>query len=251
MIDTAIKAAIIDDEMHGIKTLQHLLQLHFPDVSIVFTTTDSNEAKTLVEKHHPDVIFLDIEMPQMNGLEFLSQFSEIPFKVIFTTAYDQYAIKAIRLNALDYLLKPVNKKELGEAIEKFRTEKNRTSKEQLSHLHLFKGNKITDTIALSTSQGLLFVKINDIMYLEADDCYTYVTMKDGKKHLVSKTLGNFDEILSDEKTFFRAHKSFLINLSYLKQYIRGEGGEIIMTDNKSIALSRNKKEEFLKLFSKV
>jgi two-component system LytT family response regulator len=190
-------------------------------------------------------------MPRLNGLEFLSQFNEIPFKVVFTTAYDQYAIKAIRMNALDYLLKPVNKKELIEAIEKFKTEKNRTSKEQVSHLHLFKENKITDTIALSTSQGLLFVKINEIMYLEADDCYTYVTMKDGKKHLVSKTLGNFDEILVDEKTFFRAHKSFLINLSYLKQYIRGEGGEIIMTDNKSIALSRNKKEEFLKLFSKV
>lgn len=251
MTDPAIKAAIIDDEMHGIKTLQHLLQLHFPDVSIVFTTTDSKEAKTLVEKHHPDIIFLDIEMPQLNGIEFLAQFNQIPFKVIFTTAYDQYAIKAIRLNALDYLLKPVNKKELGEAIEKFRTEKNKTSKEQLSYLHLFKENKITDTIALSTSQGLLFVKINEIMYLEAEDCYTHVTLKDGKKHLVSKTLGNFDEILADEKTFFRAHKSYLINLSYLKQYIRGEGGEIIMNDNKSIALSRNKKEEFLKLFSKV
>lgn len=251
MTDSAIKAAIIDDEMHGIKTLQHLLQLHFPDVIIVFTTTDSNEAKALVEKHHPDVIFLDIEMPQLNGIEFLAQFTQIPFKVIFTTAYDQYAIKAIRLNALDYLLKPVNKKELGEAIEKFRTEKNKTSKEQLSYLHLFKENKITDTIALSTSQGLLFVKINEIMYLEAEDCYTHVTLKDGKKHLVSKTLGNFDEILADEKTFFRAHKSYLINLSYLKQYIRGEGGEIIMNDNKSIALSRNKKEEFLKLFSKV
>ena len=251
MNDNIIKAAIIDDEMHGIKTLRHLLQQHFSYVDVVFTTTDSTEAKALVEKFHPDIIFLDIEMPQMNGIEFLSQFQEISFKVVFTTAYDQYAIKAIRLNALDYLLKPVNKKELGEAIEKFRTEKNKTSKEQLTHLHLFKENKITDTIALSTSQGLLFVKINEIMYLEADDCYTYVTMKDGKKHLVSKTLGNFDEILSDEKTFFRAHKSFLINLNYLKQYIRGEGGEIIMTDNKSIALSRNKKEEFLKLFSKV
>ena len=251
MNEPTIKAAIIDDEMHGIKTLSHLLQKHFPQVTLVFTTMDSTEAKALVEKNKPDIVFLDIEMQALNGLKFLSLFDDISFKVIFTTAYDQYAIKAIRLNALDYLLKPIAKKELGDALEKYRLEKNKISKEQISHLHLFKENKITDTIALSTLQGLFFVKISEIMYLEAEDCYTHVTIKDGKKHLVSKTLGNFDELFADEKTFFRAHKSFLINLSYLKQYIRGEGGEIIMNDNKSISLSRNKKEEFLKLFSKV
>ncbi len=251
MTKTQIKAAIVDDEMHGIKTLRHLLQQYFPVVDLVFTTTESTEAKDLVVLHKPDILFLDIEMPRLNGLNFLTQFDEIPFKVIFTTAYDQYAIKAIRLNALDYLLKPIDKKELGEAIEKFQQEVTNTTKEQISHLHLFKENKVADTIALSTAKGLLFVKISEIIYLEAEDCYTHVTMKDGKKHLVSKTLGNFDEILKDEKIFFRAHKSFLINLHYLKQYIRGEGGEIIMNDDKSIALSRNKKEEFLKLFSKV
>jgi two-component system LytT family response regulator len=251
MTTHSIKAAIIDDEMHCIKTLSYLLQKQHPDIGLVFSTTDSAGAKELVEIHKPDILFLDIEMPELNGLQFLSQFPELSFKVVFTTAYDQYAIRAIRLNALDYLLKPIDKKELREAIEKFRQERDHTSLEQINQLHLFKEKKIAGTLALSTSQGLLFVKTGEIMYLEADDCYTHVSMKDGKKYLVSKTLGNFDEILSEEKIFFRAHKSFLINLSYIKQYVRGDGGDIIMQDDRSIALSRNKKEEFLQMFAKV
>ncbi len=251
MDTTKIKVAIIDDEMHCIKTLRYQLERQFKNVAIVFDTTDSTLAKAMVENFKPDIIFLDIEMPVMNGLQFLSQFETIPFKVIFTTAYDQYAIKAIRLNALDYLLKPVDRYELEQAIEKFQNEKDTTVREQVTHLQLFREKKIKDTIALSASQGLFFVKINDIMYLEGDNCYTHVIMNDGKKYLVSKTLSNFDEILTEDNTFFRAHKSFVINLNYIKQYVRGDGGEIIMTDDKIISLSRNKKEDFLKLFTKV
>lgn len=251
MESTIIKAAIIDDEMHCVKTLRHLVEKQFKDIAIVFATTDSKAAKSMVEEFKPDIVFLDIEMPGMNGLQFLSQFEDISFKVIFTTAYDQYAIKAIRLNALDYLLKPVDRHELEEAIEKYRREQDKTTKEQVTQLHLFREKKINDTIALSSMQGLFFIKIGDIMYLEADDVYTHVIMNDGKKFVVSKTLSHFDDILNDTTTFFRAHKSFLINLKYIKQYIRGDGGEILMTDTKSIPLSRNRKEEFLKLFTKV
>lgn len=246
-----IKAAIIDDEMHCIKTLRYQIEKQFDDIEIVFSTTDSTAAKALAEQLKPDLVFLDIEMPVLNGLQFLSGYSQIPFKVIFTTAYDQYAIKAIRLNALDYLLKPVDRNELVQAIEKFRSDRDSTSKEQVTHLQLFREKKIKDTIALSASQGLFFVKIADIMYLEGDNCYTHVVTSDGKKYLVSKTLSNFDDILTDYNSFFRAHKSFLINLNYIKQYVRGDGGEILMTDNKSISLSRNKKEDFLKFFAKV
>jgi two-component system, LytTR family, response regulator len=246
----SIKAAIIDDEMHGIKTLSYLLK-SYPDIELVFTATDPEAAGSLVELHKPELLFLDIEMPVMNGLQFLSQFPELHFKVIFTTAYDQYAIRAIRLNALDYLLKPIDKKELKEAMERFRHERDPTSREQVNQLQMFKEKKIAGTLALSTGQGLIFVKTGEIMYLEADDCYTHVIMSDGRKHLVSKTLGNFDDILSEEKIYFRAHKSFLINLSYIKQYVRGEGGDIIMQDGRNIALSRNKKEEFLQMFAKV
>ncbi len=251
MEQPVIKAAIIDDEMHCIKTLRYLLQKYFSEIAVVFDTTDSTNGKELVSRFNPEIVFLDIEMPVMNGLEFLSQFDTIPFKVIFTTAYDHYAIKAIRLNALDYLLKPVNRNELELAIQKYKLEKEVTLKEQVTHLELFREKKIKDTIALSASQGLFFVKIKDIMYLEGDNCYTHVIMNDGKKYLVSKTLATFYEILEGEGHFFRAHKSFIINLSYIKQYIRGDGGEILMTDNKSISLSRNNKEEFLKLFTKV
>ena len=251
MDTTKIKVAIIDDEMHCIKTLRYQIEKQFENVKIVFDTTDSTLAKEMVENFKPDIIFLDIEMPVMNGLQFLSQFDTIPFKVIFTTAYDQYAIKAIRLNALDYLLKPVDRNELEQAIEKFENEKDITVKEQVTHLQLFREKKIKDTIALSASQGLFFVKINDIMYLEGDNCYTHVMMSDGKKYLVSKTLSNFDDILTEDNTFFRAHKSYVINLNYIKQYVRGDGGEIIMVDDKTISLSRNKKEDFLKLFTKV
>jgi two-component system LytT family response regulator len=236
MENEKIKAAIIDDEMHCIKTLRYQIEKQFNHVEVVFDTTDSTLAKA---------------MAVMNGLQFLSQFDTIPFKVIFTTAYDQYAIKAIRLNALDYLLKPVDRNELEQAIEKFKNEKDITVREQVTHLQLFREKKIKDTIALSASQGLFFVKINDIMYLEGDNCYTHVMMSDGKKYLVSKTLSNFDDILTEDNTFFRAHKSYVINLNYIKQYVRGDGGEIIMVDDKTISLSRNKKEDFLKLFTKV
>jgi two-component system LytT family response regulator len=251
MENAVIRAAIIDDEMHCIKTLRYQLEQKFTNIEVVFVTTDSSEAKSLADKHKPDLLFLDIEMQGMNGLQFLAQFAEIPFKVIFTTAYDQYAIKAIRLNALDYLLKPVDRNELALAIEKFQTERDRTSKEQVAHLHLFREKKITDTIALSATQGLFFVKLREIMYMEGDNCYTHVVMNDGRKFLVSKTLANFDDLFTEDASFFRAHKSFIINLHYIKQYIRGDGGEIKMIDDKSIALSRNKKEDFLRLFVKV
>ena len=251
MATQTIKAAIIDDEMHCIKTLRHLLGKQFPEILIVFTASDSSLAKDLVEEHKPDIVFLDIEMPGMNGIQFLSQFAIIPFAVVFTTAYDTYAIKAIKLNALDYLLKPVNRHELGECIEKYKSGNNNTSKEQVTYLQLFKEKRIKNTIALSAMSGLTFVKITDIMYLEAENTYTHVILQNNTQYLVSKTLASFEEILSDDPSFFKAHKSYIINLGYVRQYLRGEGGEIIMANDKRIALSRNNKEAFLQLFIKL
>lgn len=251
MQDKKLKAAIIDDEPHCIKTLSYLLQREFPQVETVFTCTESAGAKAQVEQYAPDVVFLDIEMPGMDGLQLLAQFDVIPFQVVFTTAYDQYAIRAIRLNALDYLLKPVTREDLQRAVERSMQATENTSREKVLQLHLFAQRKIPATIALSSNQGLNFIKLEDIVYLEGDDCYTHVVLRGETKFVVSKTLSVFEDLLGGEGPFFRAHKSYIINLQFIRQYIRGDGGEVIMQDGKRITLSRNKKEEFLGLFKKV
>jgi two-component system, LytTR family, response regulator len=245
-----IKAIIIDDEKHCIVTLQHLLQ-QFDTINIVATTQDSTTAKHLIETHEPHIVFIDIEMPHLNGFDVLQQFESLPFKVVFTTAYDQYAIKALRLNALDYLLKPIDKNDIATVIDKYKNQEINNNKEQLKNLHLFNNGTMQDTIALSTTKGLLFVKIAEIMYLEAESCYTHIVMNDKSKHLASKTMAAFEEVLQDNPLFFRAHKSNIVNLKFIKQYIRGEGGELIMQDGTSIALSRNRKQEFMNLFTKI
>jgi two-component system, LytTR family, response regulator len=245
-----IKALIIDDEKHCIITLEHLLS-QIENVTVVATTQDSTLSKKLIEQYQPDIVFLDIEMPEMNGFDVINQFETLPFKVIFTTAYDQYALKALRMNALDYLLKPIAKNDITIALEKYQNKEMEINKDQVQNLHLFNNGKMQDTIALSTQQGLLFVKIDDIMYLEASSCYTFIVMNDKTKHLASKTMATFEEVLSDNPLFFRTHKSHIVNLKFIKQYLRGEGGELIMQDGNNIALSRNRKQEFLNLFKKV
>lgn len=245
-----IKALIIDDEKHCIITLQFLLD-QLENIEVVGAIQDSRLAKAAVEELNPDLVFLDIEMPHLNGFDFLAEFAQtIPFKVVFTTAYDQYAIKALKLNALDYLMKPIGKQDVLLALEKFEQGLQVTN-EQVQNLHVFNSGIMQDTIGLSTQNGLLFVKIEDIMYLEASSCYTYLMMRDQTRHLASKTMATFEDVLQDNPLFFRAHKSHIVNLKFIKQYIRGEGGDLILQDGKSIPLSRNRKQDFLQLFKKV
>lgn len=245
-----IKAIIIDDEKHCIITLNHLLS-QVKDLTVVATTQNSIQAKELIEKHKVDLVFLDIEMPEMNGFDVVNQFDKVNFKVIFTTAYDQYALKALRLNALDYLLKPIDLDDVNVAIQKFRDHSLHISKEQVQNLKMFSNGKVQETIAISSQEGLCFVKIEDIMYLEASSNYTYLIMNNNIKHLASKTMQTFEEVLDQNDTFFKCHKSYIINLKFIKQYIRGEGGELIMIDGKSIPLSRTRKQDFLNLFKKI
>jgi two-component system, LytTR family, response regulator len=243
-----IKVIIIDDEQHCIITLQHLLS-KIPNVEIVATTQDSTKAKELIEKHQPNIIFIDIEMPALNGFDVINQFSNINFKIIFTTAYDHYAIKAIRLNALDYLLKPIDIVELNSALDKYGNNEMQSSNLQVQQAQKFAQQKVMDTIAVSNTEGLNFLKMSDIIYLEASNNYTYIYTNDGQKNVVSKTLAVFEELL-DLQQFFRAHKSYIINLKSIKKYIRGDGGEIIMNNGTSISLSRTQKQTFLDLFTK-
>lgn len=245
-----IKVAIIDDEKHCILTLQHHLN-NMQDIDIVTVTQDSSTAKSIIEETKPDLVFMDIDMPHLTGFQVMEQFENPTFQVVFVTAYDQYAIKAIKLNALDYILKPADKKDLEAVITRFRQKEMHTSNPQIAQVTQVLQGKITDTLALSTQEGLIFVKIEEIMYLEAESSYTSVVLADKTKHLVSKTMATFEDVLLHNPFFFRAHKSFIINLKYIKQYLRGEGGDIIMSDNKSIALSRTKKQDFLNLFQKI
>ncbi len=245
-----IKVAIVDDEKHCIETLQHLLT-YVEEVEVVFTTQASTEAKALIERHNPEILFLDVEMPVLTGFDLLQSFEDISFSVVFTTAHNKYAVKALKMSAIDYFLKPVSLQDIQEFFQNYKAKRTPVSKEQVVQANHFLENKIQDTLALSTQNGLLFIKIADIAYLEADSCYTNLVMHDNCRQLVSKTLANFEDILENNTQFYRPQKSYLINLNYIKQYIRGEGGEIIMQNGKSIALSRTKKQEFLSLFNKI
>lgn len=245
-----IKVLLIDDEKHALVTLAHYLQ-DFKEIEILESIQDSRLAKDRITALKPDIVFLDIEMPFLNGFEVLQQFENLPFKVVFTTAYDQYAIKALKLNALDYILKPIEINELKQTIDKYHQQDLLTTTEQVSNVAKFALTQMSDTLALSTLKGLIFIKIEDIMYFSASNAYTFVIMNNGDKHLVSKSLAVFEEVLLDNPIFFRVHKSYLINLKFISHYIRGEGGEIIMQDKTAVVLSRNKKQDFLNLFKKI
>jgi two-component system, LytTR family, response regulator len=235
---------IIDDEKHCIKTLTNLLEACFPEVNILATCNESQKAYDLIQKLNPDFIFLDIEMPFLNGFDLLSKFDPLCFDVIFTTAYDSYAIKAIKYSALDYLLKPVDKEDLSSAIEKIRSKKSSISQPQVQMAIAVHGRHMPDTIALPTVDGLTFASVNDIVYCTAEGSYTRLYMMDINEIVLSRTLGNVEEILADYD-FFRIHHSTLINLKQVKKYIKGENGEVIMRNGSNLKLSRTRKNDFL------
>ena len=240
---------IIDDEKHCIKTLTNLLEMNFPEVNVLESCLDSTKAYDLIQTRRPDFIFLDIEMPLLNGFDLLSKFEHLNFDVIFTTAYDSYAVKAIKFSALDYLLKPISREDLAAAIEKIKNKLNPISKAQLQMATAVHNKQLPDTIAMPTSDGLTFASVNDIVYCLADGGYTRMFMTDKSEILLSKTLGDVDELLS-EYHFFRIHHSTLINLKQVKQYVRGEGGDVIMSNGATLQLARSRKIDFLNIFTR-
>lgn len=246
-----MKAVIIDDEQHCITTLQWNLKEYCKDIEVVATAENGADGIFLINHHKPELVFLDIEMPIMNGIDMLKEIKNINFDVVFVTAYDHYAVKAIRLNALDYLLKPVDKDELIIAVARVRNKQSITTHKQLDAMDEIRKQKLPDRIALSTLAGLQFVMLDEIMRIEGEGNYCHFIMNTKKKIMISKKLGDAEAILADHQLFFRAHKSHIINLKYVERYIRGDGGEIIMNDGASITLSRNRKDEFLERFSKI
>ena len=241
---------IIDDDEHCIETLTYLLENNFSKVNILASCLDATKAFDLINELKPDFIFLDIEMPYLNGFDLLSKFETISFEVIFTTAYDSYAIKAIKFSALDYLLKPVSKEELGVAIEKIDKKQSTISKTQLQMATAVNNKQLPGVIALPTAEGLTFAKVSDIIFCTADGSYSKIYMTDNSELFLSKSLGDLDELLN-EYHFFRIHKSIVVNLGQVKKYVRGEGGEVIMSNGQNLQVARNRKADFLNVFTRL
>lgn len=246
-----IKAVIIDDQQNCIDDLSLLLKTHCPDVSVIASALSGKEGISTLKKHKPQVVFLDVEMQDMTGFEMLQQLSETNFHVVLTTAFDKYAIQAIRFNALDYLLKPVRKIELVEAVTRAANTPTALTLQQIKNLKETSQNIQVpqNKIALTTSEGLEYVKLEEIIYCLAEESYTNVYLTNKTQLLVSKSIGKLDEVI-DGNGFYRTHNSSLINLSHVKKFVRTDGGYVVMSNGDTVTVARNRKEEFLELFNK-
>lgn len=248
-----LKAVIIDDELSSCETLEWQLKEFCPDVEVVGVYRSPEIALKEVPKLKPDVVFLDIEMPHINGFEWLNKIENIDFDIIFTTAYDKYAIKALKYSALDYLLKPVEKSELKKAVEKSKLSRFKTSPEQITFLleqiDTLKSSKKLRRIAVSTAESLTFLDLDEIICCESESNYTYLHLINGEKILISKTLKIIEDIL-DKDHFLRVSQSFLVNLIHIKKFVREDGGYLLLSNKMAITIAKNKKESLMSFFSK-
>jgi two-component system, LytTR family, response regulator len=247
-----IRCILIDDESNSLEMMEWLLKTYCPQVTIEAMCNSAEVGIEAIHKYKPDVVFLDIEMPHMNGFDMLEQFDHLFFEVVFCTAYDQFAIKAFKYSALNYLLKPVDPDDLKETIRRIEGKKAVPTREQIDLLlqNVKGANKSTVArIALTTNDGMIFVSTQDIIYCEAESNYTNIVLAGGKKIMVSKVLKDIDEALAGPD-FFRVHNSFLINVNRIRKFVRGEGGYVIMDNDANISISRSRRQEFMELFSK-
>lgn len=241
-----INCIIVDDEPKSRESLKILLEDFCQNAVVKALCQDVAEAVDAIQMHKPDVVFLDIHLQRETGFDLLTRLNDVNFEVIFTTAYSEYAIKAFKFSAIDYLLKPIDIEELKRALAKVEKRMNDTISDRLKQLiqNLKAPSTENYKLALPTSDGLVFVKVNDILYCEASSNYTLIFTFDGKKHVVSRTLKEYEDMLS-EHNFFRIHNSYLINLNAIKKYVRGEGGYVVMANDQSLDVSKRKKEAFL------
>lgn len=238
---------IIDDEPDCCDVLVTLLERYCPTVTVVAACTSSEDAFNRL-KMNDDVqlVFLDIQMPHMNGFELLEKLQPFRFSVIFTTSYDQYAIKAIRYSALDYLLKPVDKSELQAAVKRAADTLHQPISQQLEILmQRLNQPRLVNRIALPTMEGLQVIPTDSIISCTSSSNYTILSLKENQKLVVSRTLKEIEEMLA-EHAFLRVHHSYLVNLNEIRKYNRGEGGNLIMSDGSSVDVSRSRKEQLLK-----
>lgn len=237
---------IVDDEAKSRFMLQKLCETYCEDLEITGLAASVPEAITMIDLEKPDIVFLDIRMPIKSGFALLEHYNEaIPFDVIFTTAYDQYALKAFKFSAIDYLLKPISLDELIKAVEKVkRIRGNDKRQERINHLKEAISKEKIGKIALTTLDGFTFTNIDDIVRCEAEGNYTSVFLSDGSSLLITKTLKHYEEILTNHP-FFRVHKSHLINLNYVRRFVKGKQGMVEMIDGGRVEVSQRKKDLLL------
>lgn len=247
-----IRTVIIDDEPHATKSLEILLSEDCPQVQVIASFNHPAEALIFLRSNQIDLLFLDIDMPFMNGFELLNRLAPINFNIIFVTAYDQYAIKAFKFSAFDYLLKPVDEIELINSVRKLENESTKsTQNSNFVHLlEVFKsGQTAVKRIALPTLEGFEFVEVEKIIRCESDSNYTKIFLQNLPMMLVSRTLKEIEEILS-ELPFIRVHNSHIIAKNHVKKYVKADGGYILMIDNAEIPISRARKEEVINELTK-
>jgi two-component system LytT family response regulator len=243
-----IRSIIIDDEQHCIDRLQQLLnRYHADDVDIIGTYLDATAGEEAIRQKHPDLVFLDIHIGRTTGFDILRCFESPSFSVIFTTAYDKYAVEAFRFSAIDYLLKPIDADHLAGSLA--RMEKKMAAGDMSRKLDVLSHNLQTlqgpsRRICIPVLNGLEFIQVGDIIRCQADVNYTTLFLKDRKKLTVAKTLGEFEHLL-ENSNFFRVHNSHLVNLAYIKSYQKGKGGLLTLSDLSQVEVSTRRKEEFL------
>ncbi|WP_111669483.1 LytR/AlgR family response regulator transcription factor [Algoriphagus litoralis] len=243
-----LNAIIVEDEFHSRETLKSFLKEYCPEVAVVDTAATVTEAVEKISQLHPDLVFMDIELQTGTGFDVLQKVRHLDFHLIFTTAFEHYAIKAIKFSSIDYLLKPIDLDELILAVQKA---KNLIASENHQHLlenllsNMQSGSLENRKICLSTAEGVEFIPTKEILFCEANGSYTDFHLSDRRKLVVSKNLKEYENMLQDAN-FMRVHNSFLINLGEVKKYIRAEGGYIVMNNDRQVSISPGKREEFLK-----
>lgn len=245
-----IKAILVDDELNSLENLKQKLTEFCPQVQIIGEFQRAEEAINFIKTHKPEVIFLDIEMPKMSGFRMLEELGEYDFDIIFTTAYNHYSIDAIRISAFDYLIKPIGIHDLQQAVSRLDQSLHSQTKEKIDILKksLTENKSQEDKIAISTTEGIEFIPIKNIRHIESKSNYSKLYLPENKTMLVSKILKDFEEMLVPYH-FYRIHNSHLINLNYIKKYIRSKGGQVMLQDGTVIDISRRKKDDFLKMIS--
>lgn len=248
-----MRAIIIEDELLSRNTLLELLARYCKQIEVIAACKDGVEGREAILRDDPDLVFLDIEMPNMNGFEMLDAINEIDFDIIFTTAYDEFAVKAFKVSAMDYLLKPIDEEELIKAVKRVEAKQRRMlTREHVDILltNIKSADNQFEKIAIPSQEGLDFVDVKDILRCEADRNYTTIYTLQGDTFLFSKTLKEFEKFLPPD-LFYRPHHSHLINLQQIKKYIRGMGGEIVLNDGTHVPVSRAKKEALMRrIFNK-